>query len=137
MVPARSDGIARKVHGISSNKVFLRGKPVKEGERICGRCEPNVTREELSDLLLQCEYKTELVATLMDTIAKATSKDPDWLVEYVDDSLAVRRAGGGRNGLGGHGHVHCGLADVSIREDIVNMVSFCYVQLFVCLVAGF
>ena len=76
-------------------EIAPQGKPVKEGERICARCEPNVTREPLSDLLINCEYKTELVAVLMDTVSRVTGKDPDWLVEFIDDSLSLRRAAGG------------------------------------------
>jgi hypothetical protein len=54
-----------------------------------------VTREHLADLLIQCEYKSELAANLMDAVAKATGKDPDWLIEYVDDSLTLLKSGGG------------------------------------------
>jgi len=71
------------------------GKSVKEGERVCAECELNVTRQPLADLLISCDRKTELVAILMDAIAKATQKDPDWLVEFVDDSVKLRKAGGG------------------------------------------
>lgn len=70
------------------------GKLVKEGERVCGRCEPNISREPLEDLLLSCDRKTEMAAMVMDAVMQGTEKEPSWIVDFVDETVTCRRAQG-------------------------------------------